>query len=408
MTTKVKTGNSRLKFSEFKLSTLLEITNAINNNLPAKELFVLFKYILEHQLNIGKSVLFLLQDDEWITVLNYGVSDDELNTDVEKDLRHINDITVVAMESNDNTASFDVVIPVFHQSEIIAYLLLGDLDEQELKASPIIKHLPFIQTLGNITAVAVENQRLIRKSLEQERLRQELETAREMQSLLFPKALPNDDCVQIDAVYLPHQQVGGDYYDVIEIDDDVFICLADVSGKGISAAIVMANFQANLRAILRVEKDLKRIIHELNTRVWNNANGEKFITMFLARYSKSAKALDFINAAHPAPILVQENHVFTMKEGCIGLGMFEEIPFVNQGEFKIKPGCILTCYTDGISEMENEKGEVFEEEDLIRVIRQNQQKEMKDLNHIILKSLTRFGGKNGFHDDVALVSSRFF
>ncbi len=269
------TSGRKLSLRDFKLNTLLEITNAINNNLSEEELFVLFQYILEHQLNIGKAIGFINQEGVWNNVFGYGVTDDELKVDVEKELQHIRDITVVAMSAESSETSFDVVIPVFNQSEIIAYLLLGDIDENELKASPIIKHLPFIQTLANITAVAVMNKYLLRESIRQERIERELKMAAQMQEILLPEVLPNNDYIQSASLYKPHQEVGGDFYDVIEVsENEVFICMADVSGKGIPAAILMAAFQANLRANLTTNTDLKEIVERLNDRVWSNAHGK--------------------------------------------------------------------------------------------------------------------------------------
>ena len=282
----LKSSGTRSKVSEFKLNTLLEITNAINNNLPEDQLFVLFQYILEHQLGIGRAVGYLLQDDTWINMLHYGATEEELLINVEQDLAHIKDITVLEMQGDAaDAANFDVVIPVFNQSKIIAYLLLGDIDEHERRASPIIKHLPFIQTLANITAVAVENKRLVNENIEREKLKQELETASVMQGMLLPRVLPNDSHFQVAAYYRPHQEVGGDFYDVQLVNDnELMICLADVSGKGISAAILMASFQANLRAQFAVSSNLETILHNLNGTVWHNASGERFITVFLAKY----------------------------------------------------------------------------------------------------------------------------
>lgn len=407
---KTREGNSRKKASDFKLNTLLEVTKAINQNLPDKDLYILFAEILENDLKIGKSIMFMHQeqDSHWKKVLEYGASENEINTDVESKLNHIEDIGVVSMESLTEATSFDVVIPVYNQSKILAYLMVGDLDEFEIKPSPIIKHLPFIQTLANIIAVAVENQRLVQESIKQERMNRELEMAREMQSLLFPKNLPDDDIIQIAAEYIPNQQVGGDYYDVIKEGDELFICLADVSGKGMSAALLMANFQANMRAIVRVEKDLKAIVEELNTRVWNNASGEKFITMFLARYCPKNRELNYVNLAHPAPILMLDRHEILLQEGSVGLGMFEELPFLNQGEIKVRPNSILFCYTDGVSELENSEGEAFEEAQLSKIISANAKSSASELNKSIIDSLKSFASEEGFHDDIALVTCRFF
>lgn len=406
----IKTSQSRSKVSEFKLNTLLEITNAINNNLPEEQLFVLFQYILEHQLNIGRAVGYLLREESWSSILQYGATEEEMLINVEEDLAHIKDITVLEMLGESSHATnFDVVIPVFHQSQIIAYILLGDLDEQELKASPIIKHLPFIQTLANITAVAVENKRLMRESLEQERLKQELETASEMQSMLLPRVLPNDKDFQIAAYYRPHQEVGGDFYDVQLInEDELVICLADVSGKGISAAILMANFQANLRAQIAVESDLEVIINNLNQSVWRNASGERFITALLAKYNRKTGVLEYVNCAHPAPIIMIEGEISRLDVGCVGLGMFDELPFVKIGRITLSKDTMLVSYTDGVNELESMDGTPFEDEMVIDIIAAQQYNSMNDFNMLLMNALSQHKGNLDYHDDIAIVSCKFF
>jgi phosphoserine phosphatase RsbU/P len=401
-------GNeSRLKVSEFKLSTLLEITNAINNNLPEDQLFVLFQYILEHQLNIGKALVFLCQNGVWNHALSYGVSKGELSIDVEHDLRDITDITVMEMMGKHQSKSFDIVIPVFHQKEIIAHVLLGDLDEHELKASPIIRHLPFIQTLANLTAVAVENKRLMRESMKQEMLNHELHLASEMQGMLLPKTLPNDERLQVAATYRPHQEVGGDFYDVIRVsDDEVFFCMADVSGKGMSAAILMASFQASLRAHAQADRNLKDIVTDLNQRVWQNAQGERFITLFIARFNHSTRNFEYINSAHPPPFLLDKNGSYKLADGCVGLGMFEELPFINKGSVKLSSDALFVCYTDGLNELENEANEPFDEDQIIKMGMDGEFESMYDLNKLIMQALDNHRGPLDFQDDIALVSCR--
>jgi sigma-B regulation protein RsbU (phosphoserine phosphatase) len=404
-----KGGNvSRLRVSEFKLNTLLELTNAINNNLPELELFILFQYILEHQLNIGKALIFLREGESWSHALSYGVSAQEKSISVDQDLGHLKDITVMEMIGNKQSKSFDVVIPVFHQKNIIAYVLLGDLDEQELKASPIIKHLPFIQTLANITAVAVENKRLTEKNLRQELLNRELEMAREMQKMLLPSTLPNDDKLQVAASYHPHQEIGGDFYDVIRVSDDEFyICIADVSGKGISAAILMASFQTSLRSNVQKGRALKDIMIDLNNRVWSNAQGERFITIFLAHYNASTKELKYVNSAHPPPHLLNNGKLVKLIDGCVGLGMFEEFPTLNVGSVKLKSNAIMIAYTDGLTELENEAGVPFNDSHLDALFQDRSVYTMSGLNVRIFEALDKHRGSMEFHDDVALVSCRF-
>ncbi len=296
--------NRRLQMTTFKLNALLEITLAINENLPVPELIGKYENILKTELQIGKILIFKLKKPG-NCILNSGFS-----PEVAED-NGIADRLWISGRSH-RPASFpkrsmkrvDIVIPVFHKDEPMAYVLIGDIDEESEGMSPIIKHLRFIQTISNILIVAIENIRLYNENLRQVAIKRELELASRMQTMLIPEAdkLPSNVHVRFKAFYHPHFEVGGDYYDVIRLSDDqVGFCIADVSGKGISAAILMSNFQANLRALFTGARDLEDIVVKLNERVLQSAKGEKFITLFLAKYHYSSRKLEYINAGHNPP-----------------------------------------------------------------------------------------------------------
>ncbi len=117
--------------------------------------------------------------------------------------------------------------------------------------------LSFVQTISNIMIVAMQNRKMARQRLAEEAMRNEIKIAREVQTMLFPKTLPNDKDIVVHASYIPHSSIGGDYYDYVKIDEDQFLfCVADVSGKGVPASLLMSNFQAGLRTILRQTSDL--------------------------------------------------------------------------------------------------------------------------------------------------------
>lgn len=409
MPDKATRSQSKLELKDFKLNALLEITKAINSNMPSDKLFGLFEFILRTQLNIGKTILFNNTGEKWECVLKYGVRGHERKFIVEKDLLHIKEITVIESSTKKHLNTFDVVIPVHHKSLPLAYLLLGDLDEYEIKISPIIKHLPFIQTLTNIIIVAIENKRLAREHVKQERIKKELELASEMQAMLFPSSLPDDEQLQIAAYYQPHQQVGGDYYDFIRLnEEEVAFCLADVSGKGVSAALLMANFQANLRAVIHYKPSLIEVVKELNTKVMSNAKGEKFITLFIAKYNLRTRELNYINAAHNPPLLCIEDSVSQLTNGCTGLGMFEELPKIQQGRVSIPKDAVLLGFTDGVVELEDAEGNSFGTKTLIRLLKRNNSAHMEKLNQKIIKSLNKHRGEMPFIDDIALFLCRFF
>lgn len=397
---------SRRKMNNLKLKSLLEITKAINSNVGTQELFTIYEQILVNDLKIGKLALFIHASD-WICVLKKGmeqVVEDDIQFD--ENILKFKEITEINVFGNSD--SFDVVIPVFHNSKAIAYLLIGDLDEDKLEMSPTIKHLPFIQTLTNIILVAIENQKLTLENIRQEGEKKEMKMASEMQSMLFPSSLPNDDKLEIAAYYQPHQQVGGDYYDFIRLNkNEVVFCMADVSGKGVSAALLMANFQANLRALFRHNSSLPEVILELNELVFKNAMGEKFITLFVAKYNTVTKVLTYINAGHNPPLLLSKSNPMMLTTGCIGLGMLEDIPRIKEGIITVAEGSILLCYTDGLVEQNNNMDEEFGFDNMTNVLMRKSNLPMYEVNNHLINSLNKFKQNRPYIDDIALLSCRF-
>lgn len=408
MSTLPANKNVSKRIKDIKLNSLLEITKAINNNFSTEQLLEIFEEVLEKQLNIGKLVLFSNENDTWKCILKYGVGDEYSDINVEKDLLPIKEIGTTSFSQTRLNKAFEIVIPVFHKSQPLAYVLIGDL-EDKVEVSPAIKHLPFVQTLTSIIVVAIENKKLARDTVRQAAMRKELELASEMQSMLFPSKLPRDKNIDTAAFYLPHQQVGGDYYDFIWLNEnECAFCVADVSGKGVAAALLMSNFQANLRILFNHTTSLTDLVRELNAKVMANAKGEKFITLFIAKYNLVTRTLTYVNAAHNPPLLATGNSVSTLKIGCTGLGMFDEIEKIKEGIVNISPGTTIVCYTDGLTELENDKGEDFGIETLKILIKNNPDLNMMELNTLIMETVMNYKQSRPYIDDIALFSIKTF
>lgn len=394
------------RVSDVKLHALLEVTKAINSNKSVEQLLRIYQEILVHELHIGKLALFLY-DHEWKCVMRYGMQETEAPLTIDEHLLNIKQIAEVGLLPNNLGGEFDMVVPVFHKSQSLAYLLVGDLDEQKLGMSAAIKHLPFIQTLTNVMVVAIENKKLAKEYMRQIATNKELELASKMQNMLFPSELPRNEYLEVDAYYQPHLQVGGDYYDFFKINDnEMVMCMADVSGKGVSAALLMANFQANLRALFRNGSHLPDIISELNTLVSNNAKGEKFITLFLAKYNYITRVLTYINAGHNPPILFSHSARTWLTTGCIGLGMLSEIPSLKEGIFYLPHGSLIVCFTDGLVEQENPDGQDFGSGLLLETVCALQDRSVRDINMGIMDAVNNFRQNLPFGDDIALLTSR--
>ena len=392
---------------DVKLKSLLEMTKAINNNVTTAQLLDIYQDILENRLNVGKLVLFSFTN-EWTCILKYGVGSDYNHIDFEPELLDIKEIETISYSQGNLSKKFEIVIPVFHKDTPLAFVLLGDIDEKKLQISSAIKHLPFIQTLTNVMIVAIENKKLYKNSIQKAAIQKELELAQSMQKMLFPDALPKIEEVEIDALYLPHQQVGGDYYDLIWINEVEFVfCLADVSGKGVAAALLMSNLQAALRVLLKYTQNLAEIVIDINELIYNNAKTEKFISLFIAKYNIGNRKLSYINAGHNAPILMNNNQPVLLNKGTTLLGVFNPLPSLDTESILVLPQSLLFAYTDGLTDTVNSNDETLTEDEIKNILIKNIKSNASFINKAIMYYLEEFKSEMPFVDDIALLTCKF-
>ena len=396
----------QIELKDIKLQALLEITNAINSNLPIEQLLNLFSFILKEQLGFKKFIL-LHHQEEWNCLVKTGYKGKIELKEVEKDFERFKEITLVESSTNSIIKEFQAIVPVFHLNKALAYLLISSSSvSHELEPS----HFSFTQTLANIIAVAIENQRLVKQNIIKERISKDLEVASEMQKLLFPSELPSNRKMDLSARYIPRHAIGGDYYDFIPLgDEEYIICIADVSGKGISAALLMANFQATIRTLFKYQRfEMTFLMEELNKKVMKSTKGEKFITFFIAHYNAHTRKMKYVNAGHNQPFLLHGRKITALNEGCIGLGMLDELPYVNVGKLTLSPNTTFVLYTDGVVELENKDGEHFGVNRLIDNVKAYSTLKMEDMNNILFSKLDDWKGELNFVDDTAVFSCKFF
>jgi len=401
---KIHISNTSKTVKDLKLNALLEITKAINNNLSTSQLLDLYQDILENRLKVGKLVLFSF-DKEWTCILKYGISKEFNHIKFENELLEIKEIESISFTKGNLSKSFEIVIPVYHKQIPLAYVLLGDVNEQKLELSAAIKHLPYIQTLTNIIVVSIENKKLYRQTIQRAQIQKELELAQTMQQMLFPDKLPNTESLKAAAKYIPHQQVSGDYYDFIQLNLHEFMfCVADVSGKGIAAALLMSNIQATFHSLVNYTHNLKDIIIELNKRVWHNAKGEKFVSMFLGKINTKSKQLTYINAGHNPPMLFNSGKVSSLGKGCTLLGISETIPQIEVEILDIPQAYTLFCFTDGLTDTLNDAGDYLTETSVQKLISKNLKSDPSFINDTVMYYAEEFKGENLFVDDIALLT----
>ena len=396
----------RLERKELELNALLEITQAINNNVPEDSLYKIYHFTLRGNLNIKKLALYVY-DEGWFCRVNFGTKNNFVKLTLDERFRMIKNVHRLSeFDGECEFHEFNCVIPVAHRSETLAVVFLGGnerLDDLEHDES-----IRFIQALTNIIVVATENKKLERRRLEQEAFRKELEIASDVQQFLFPEKLPNTERLKLEASYLPHDLVGGDYYDYVPINKNQFlICVADVSGKGVAAALMMSNFQASLRTLLRQTPNLREIVEALNYQVMDSTKGEKFITFFGAIYDISLKTLVYVNAGHNPPILwTRKEGIRLLEEGSTVLGAMDPLPFLNEGFVTDLDDFLLFCYTDGLTETVSEEEKEFGIQSLIDYLQSNHHKALTTIHQDVILALDAFKGRRGYRDDITMLSCR--
>lgn len=203
---------------------------------------------------------------------------------------------------------------------------------------------------------------LITEQRQRQRLENEISIAREVQEQLFPRSFPSISGIQLAAVCRPARSVSGDYYDFIQLGPNrVAIALADISGKGIFAALLMASLQAALRSMASangIGDGTAALVARLNNHLYKNTSDDRYATFFYAVYDGDSHTLTYTNAGHLSPFFVNENGVQQLEEGGTVVGMFEDATYA-QGTLKVAPGSVLVAFSDGLTEPENVYGEEF-------------------------------------------------
>src|SRR5690606_26335697 len=402
------TLKNKYEIKELEVNALIEVTEAINSNVPEESLYKIYNFTLRSNLSIRKLALYVL-DEKWNCKVNFGTSTSFLGIELPDYFKTLHGISSLKPNDSSEFAEFDIVIPVAHKRNNLAIAFVGGIydDESRFDSEDALR---FIQALSNIIIVAIENKKLARKQLEQEALRKELEIASDVQQFLFPERLPYTEKLKVEASYLPHDRIGGDYYDYVPINRNQFlICVADVSGKGIPAALMMSNFQASLRTLLRQTPNLTDIIEALNYQVLENAKGEKFITFFAAIHALHLKTMVYVNAGHNPPLLVdKKNGLRFLEEGSTVLGALHPLPFINEGFITGLDDFLLFCYTDGLTETLNEAGDEYGQESLVKYFQREDvlERDLKTIHQDLIVALDCFKGRNSYHDDITMLSCR--
>ena len=316
------------------------------------------------------------------------------------------DVTDLKDEEKEKLLRSGIVlaVPMFLQDRLVGFINVGPKMSGKVYSQEDIN---LLATVAGQAAIAIENSRLHKSEIDQQRVKEELDLARKIQQGLFPKANPKVSSLDISGVSVPALSVGGDYYDFIQLDaNKILAVVADVSGKGMSAALYMSKVQGMVQLAAHIYKTPKEMLININRRIFDGMDRRSFITMILALFDMKKKEVRICRAGHNKALFNLNGRIRFLEGGGIGLGLergpvFEDA--IEEIRIPIKPDSLFLFYTDGVTEAMNEEKQQLGEESIVDLLKVKRHLSAESIQHAILTKVEKFRGSAEQHDDVTMI-----
>ena len=363
---KLRVANRNLDSKVNQLSSLFDLSKEFSGILEMNMVVKMLVFSLLGQLLVTKYAVITSNNDS-INILESKFPEDDLlkiykNTSISEITSPVilNEIDEEHPELT--SLGIKIIIPMLIKGKAKGLILLGARrNNMEYSRSDI----EYISSVGSLAIISIENARLFSEALEKQKLEKDLEIARRIQKNLLPSKIPQPDNFEIAAFNQSARQVGGDYFDVVKLDDKrTLIAIGDVSGKGVQAALLMANVQAFLKSICKQDIGLQEASNLINDLVSENTSGGSFITFFWAILDDETKTITSVNMGHNPPLLIREGSISKLKKGGMILGVMETMLPYQSELHQLQTNDAIVLFTDGITEAMNVNNEEFTDEKL--------------------------------------------
>lgn len=388
-----------------RLNSLFELSKEFGLFNESAKVTRLLVFSLIGQFLVSKYALVKFEDND-IQLLESKFHSNELLQILKSyELRKIESPIKIDSIEKDYPALFELevnlIVPMQLQGKTKGLILLGKrMSLQEYTNDDI----EFVYSVGSLAIISLENKKLFQEALEKHKLEEELEFARDIQKNLLPQSLPQFDSIDIAALNLSSRQVGGDYYDIIKLDEDNYcLAIADVSGKGIPASLLMANIQAFLRVICKQGMNLEEATALINDLLYENTSDGRFITFCWGILNQRSKKINYVNAGHNPPLLVRNGRISKLKKGGIILGVLKTVMPYESEEISLKKDDVIILFTDGISEAMNINGEEFSDEKLEEIAIDSASLPAKEILNRIRNEVVDFASGTVQSDDLTMI-----
>lgn len=404
----LKIINRRLDRKVHDLNTLLDLSKDFNLMVDRDEIAQVFKFAMLGQMLIRNFFFALDINGEKTIVSMSGIPETPSQKELERlfdleDIHRVSDESDCAFLSDNN---MEIVIGLYFQNEKIGVVGVGKRANEETYEDSEIN---FLQSLGNLAVLTIQKTLLLEERIEKKRMEEELNLAKGIQKGLLPDPLPQPRGFDIAATNVSSRQVGGDYYDLLELPDGGhLLAIADVTGKGVPASLLMANLQSMLHALAPLEVSLEEATGQINDIIHTNTPSDKFITFFWGKIDTHGYTFKYVNAGHNPPMLFRKGDPkpALLEDGGVILGAMPTLMPYSSAEISFQSGDLLVCFTDGVTEALNpDQTEEYEEHRLIDCINRNRNKTVQEIMDAVIDDINDFSDHVQY-DDITMILLR--
>ncbi len=403
-----------------RLEILYQVTDAIRSVLDLEELLETIIGIIQMVVRPDRTYMLMIDDETGeleprVVKVREGEDPTEVKISTSIANRCLNDgvsllVSDTSLDSRFNAAESIImnairtamVAPLIYKGASIGVIYV---DTQSRSASFTEEELDMLTSIANQASVAITNAKLQGQLVEQHKLAREMEIARGIQMNLLPKTYPDLPGYQLSAMSLPAKQVGGDYYDFLKMPDGrLGIAIADVSGKGVPAAILTAVTRSYLQSETQhKDSTLAQTVSRMNRMVCRDVTNDMYVTMFISQLEPVEGELEFVNGGHAHPILISPaGKMEFLEEGGIFLGIDDSACF-RSAKVTIPPGGLLVCYTDGVSDIQNSRGDIFGTDKFYEILLDKQHLSAEDIRNAVYQACLKHRGSADQFDDFTLI-----
>lgn len=409
-----------LKSPNRRLEILYEITDAIRSVFSLEELLDRIMGIVQIVVRPDRTFLLLVNEESGELIPSVIKTRDGRpagevrisSSIVGRSIQEGISLLVSDAAQDDRFSSSESIISSAIRTAMVAPLIFKEKSIGVIYADSQSRPLPFnddeldmLTSIANQASVAITNARLQAQILEQHKLAREMEIARNIQTNLLPKTYPDLPGYQISAMSLPAKHVGGDYYDFVSLPDGrAGFAVADVSGKGVPAAILTATTRSYLQSETQHKgSTLAQTVARMNSMVHRDVTNDMYVTMVLAALDHEQGSIEYVNAGHSHPFILHPRGTMDFLDtGGLFLGIDDSLQY-SSGEAYLPPGGLLVLYTDGVTDIQNAAGEVFGEERFYEIISEKRYLSAEEIRNAVYQACIRHRGNTDQFDDFTLI-----